>query len=173
MPSLEPSGCGRLGVMTSKTGSSTPRAHDGDREAGGNSDTPHPEERRVTKGERTRERILVTAGRHFARNGYSAVTLRDIADDVGITPAMVVRYFGSKRALFEAVAHAESGELSVRRQMPVEERARRIIQYWQDPDVRTPMSALLRSLELDGGELFLGELERRVTSPLSELIHGE
>ena len=137
------------------------------------SSTPQAGERLTAKGVRTREKILVTAGRHFARHGYSAVTLRDIADDVGITAAMVVRYFGNKRNLFEAVAHAENSELTGRRPMPIEERALQIIQYWQNPDVRTPMIALLRSLDLDGGGLFLSEFKHRVTSPLTDLISGE
>jgi AcrR family transcriptional regulator len=112
------------------------------------------------KGVRTQERILLTAGRHFARRGYSAVTLKDIADDVGVTPAMIVRYFGSKRALFKAAAHVEAASPPIG-EMSAEERARALIRAWQDPDLRTPAIALIRSLERDGGELFEAELRRR------------
>lgn len=52
--------------------------------------------------ERTSERILHAAKVAFAKRGYTAASLRDIAEDAGVTAALVVRYFGSKEALFEA-----------------------------------------------------------------------
>jgi AcrR family transcriptional regulator len=162
----------QTGCMAIETRSSSPRIRGnqmGDR--GDTNDVPN-EDRRKRKGARTQQKILFTAGRHFARRGYSAVTLRDIAEDVGVTPAMIVRYFGSKQALFEAVAHVEPDILPVS-EMPIEELARMTIEYWQDPDLRTPAIALLRSLELDGGELFRSELRHRVVGPLSDHISGE
>jgi AcrR family transcriptional regulator len=127
-------------------------------------------DRLTPKGARTQEKILFTAGRHFARRGYAAVTLKDIAGEVGVTPAMVVRYFGSKRALFEAVARVEPAPTPDR--ISAEELAESTAHYWQDPDLRTPAIALLRSLDLDGGKLFQAELQRRVIEPLSRLITG-
>ncbi|HEX2315673.1 MAG TPA: TetR family transcriptional regulator, partial [Thermomonospora sp.] len=38
-----------------------------------------PSPRRPTKGERTRARILDSAAELFARSGFAAVSLRDIA----------------------------------------------------------------------------------------------
>jgi AcrR family transcriptional regulator len=136
------------------------------------------EPRRKRNGVRTQQKILFTAGRHFARRGYSAVTLKDIADDVGVTPAMVVRYFGSKRALFEAVARTDppleqvtmvSGDEWAE---VAEEWCELAVRYWQDPDLRTPALALLRSLDIDGGKLFQSELQRRVVDTFAELIRG-
>jgi AcrR family transcriptional regulator len=129
-------------------------------------------EPRKGRGARTQEKILFTAGRHFARRGYSAVRLKDIAEDVGVTPAMIVRYFGSKRGLFEAAAHVQPSTFPAA-ETSVEEHARALIQNWQDPDLRTPAIALIRSLELDGGELFEAELRRRVIDPMSGLVGGE
>jgi AcrR family transcriptional regulator len=52
----------------------------------------------------TREAILESAIRNFARSGYDGVGVRDIAGDAGVTAMMVNRYFGSKEQLFaEAV----------------------------------------------------------------------
>ncbi|OBF41007.1 TetR family transcriptional regulator [Mycobacterium sp. ACS1612] len=52
----------------------------------------------------TREAILESAIRSFARAGYDGVGVRDIAGDAGVTAMMVNRYFGSKEQLFaEAV----------------------------------------------------------------------
>lgn len=52
----------------------------------------------------TREAILDSAIRNFARAGYDGVGVRDIAGDAGVTAMLVNRYFGSKEQLFaEAV----------------------------------------------------------------------
>lgn len=48
--------------------------------------------------------ILAAARERFAADGYDRATIRAIAADVGIDPAMVMRYFGTKEALFGAAA---------------------------------------------------------------------
>ncbi len=48
----------------------------------------------------TRAAILDAARARFGAEGVDRVTVRDIAGDVGVDPAMVIRYFGSKDALF-------------------------------------------------------------------------
>lgn len=55
----------------------------------------------------TREAILNSAIRNFARAGYDGVGVREIAGDAGVTAMLVNRYFGSKERLFaEAVETA-------------------------------------------------------------------
>jgi AcrR family transcriptional regulator len=51
---------------------------------------------------RTRQRLLASAHRHFARNGYTGTPVREIADDAGVNVALINRYFGSKEGLFAA-----------------------------------------------------------------------
>lgn len=52
----------------------------------------------------TREAILHSAIRNFARAGFDGVGVREIAGDAGVTAMLVNRYFGSKEQLFaEAV----------------------------------------------------------------------
>ncbi len=52
----------------------------------------------------TRQAILDSAIRNFARAGYDGVGVREIAGDAGVTAMLVNRYFGSKEQLFaEAV----------------------------------------------------------------------
>ena len=52
----------------------------------------------------TRDAILESAIRNFARAGYDGVGVREIAGDAGVTAMLVNRYFGSKELLFaEAV----------------------------------------------------------------------
>lgn len=52
----------------------------------------------------TRRRVLGAARHRFALHSYAEVTLRDIAADVGVSPALVVKYFGSKEGLLCAAA---------------------------------------------------------------------
>ena len=50
----------------------------------------------------TKARILAAAHEVFARSGYAQAGLRRIAEEAGVTSALLVRYFGTKAALFEA-----------------------------------------------------------------------
>lgn len=47
--------------------------------------------------------ILETAEALFAENGYAATSIRSIADQVGVNPALVHYYFGNKKALLQTV----------------------------------------------------------------------
>ncbi|MDI1462612.1 helix-turn-helix domain-containing protein [Catellatospora sp. KI3] len=51
---------------------------------------------------KTRQLLLEVARRRFARDGYAAATVRDIADEAGVNVALINRYFDSKEGLFEA-----------------------------------------------------------------------
>ncbi|SDC24308.1 transcriptional regulator, TetR family [Sanguibacter gelidistatuariae] len=50
----------------------------------------------------TRQLLLAAARSRFARDGYAATTVRDIAADAGVNVALINRYFTSKEGLFEA-----------------------------------------------------------------------
>lgn len=56
----------------------------------------------MTKAEATRENLLTHARALLWRHGYSNVSLRQIAKAAGVDVALVSRYFGGKRGLFEA-----------------------------------------------------------------------
>jgi len=64
-----------------------------------------PSKRR--KSDRTRAAILSAATELFAERGYRDATVRAVAERAGIDPALVVRYFGSKDALFARVARVD------------------------------------------------------------------
>jgi AcrR family transcriptional regulator len=51
----------------------------------------------------TRQAILISARRAFARAGYDGVGVREIARGAGVTAMLVNRYFGSKEQLFAEV----------------------------------------------------------------------
>jgi AcrR family transcriptional regulator len=59
----------------------------------------------------TRQLLLEAARRRFARDGYAAATVREIADDVGVNVALINRYFASKEGLFEVCLAATVLEL--------------------------------------------------------------
>jgi AcrR family transcriptional regulator len=65
-----------------------------------------PGGRRIGGGERvlpTREVILDTAERLFARRGVDGVTVRDLAREMGLTAPSLYNHFASKQALYDAV----------------------------------------------------------------------
>ncbi len=53
-------------------------------------------------GTDTREAILSAARKAFARGGFDGATVRGIAGDAGVDPALVHHFFGTKQALFVA-----------------------------------------------------------------------
>jgi AcrR family transcriptional regulator len=59
---------------------------------------------RTRNATQTRADILAAARRRFGSDGYERTTLRAVAADVGVDPALVIRYFGSKQDLFAAAA---------------------------------------------------------------------
>jgi AcrR family transcriptional regulator len=51
----------------------------------------------------TREAIAAAAARPFAENGYDRTSLRSIALEAGVDPALVARFYGTKQQLFTTV----------------------------------------------------------------------
>jgi len=49
----------------------------------------------------TKSRIVSVAQQLFASKGYSHAGLREIAATAGVAPSLVIKYFGTKAALFE------------------------------------------------------------------------
>ena len=58
-----------------------------------------------------RQIILDAAVRVFARQGYDATPVGDIAAEAGVAYGLVYHYFGSKDAVLEAVFRAQCGRL--------------------------------------------------------------
>lgn len=62
---------------------------------------------RVSKSGRTKAAILGAAREQFARQGYDRASIRSIAAQVSVDPALVMRYFSSKEALFAAAVDVD------------------------------------------------------------------
>lgn len=61
-----------------------------------------------------RERIVDTARRLFASEGYEAVTMRRIAEAIEYSPGTIYLHFPDKEALIKEVCESDFGELAVR-----------------------------------------------------------
>jgi AcrR family transcriptional regulator len=57
----------------------------------------------------TRDAILAIARRRFATRGYDATSLRGIAAEAKVDPALVIHYFGTKEGLFVAATGMPAG----------------------------------------------------------------
>ncbi|OOC55107.1 MULTISPECIES: TetR/AcrR family transcriptional regulator [Nocardiopsis] len=58
----------------------------------------------------TRAALLDAARLRFARHGYDGTGVREIAADAGVDPALVFRYFGSKKELYAQAVRPEIPE---------------------------------------------------------------
>jgi AcrR family transcriptional regulator len=109
---------------------------------------------------RTREAILDAARRRFGEQGYDGATIRGIAADADVNPALVHHFYGSKEQLFAAamrlpVVPSEMLMLALgaERDRLGEEFGRRLgevlvgvlLRAWDMVDVRTAFLGLLRS----------------------------
>lgn len=100
----------------------------------------------TAKSERTRKAIESAASRQFRERGYDATTIRDIAADAGTDPALVIRYFKNKEALFAKVAEPRLelpplGDLDPKQ--IGDALIRRFLEIWEGEDSGMPI--LLRS----------------------------
>jgi AcrR family transcriptional regulator len=59
---------------------------------------------KVRDAEATRSTILTTARSQFGAHGFERTTIRSVASEAGVDPALVMHYFGSKAELFAAAS---------------------------------------------------------------------
>jgi AcrR family transcriptional regulator len=80
-------------------------------------DGPEPV-RRLPRAQR-REQILIAATEAFARSGFAATGLEDIAAEAGITRVILYRHFDSKTDLYQAVLDRMCARLDAHVEEPV------------------------------------------------------
>lgn len=100
----------------------------------------------------TRDAIAAAARRQFAELGYDRATLRGIAGEAGVDAALVVRFHGSKEALFRevmalppAVAEAIAGLADGPRATVGRRLAEAIVGMLEDPRSRSVVLGRIRS----------------------------
>ena len=70
----------------------------------------------------TKDKILQTALAMFSRRGYDAVSVSDIAGELGITKGALYRHYKSKRDIFDhIIAHMEAEDLRRAREFEMPE----------------------------------------------------
>lgn len=106
----------------------------------------------IKKSERTKARIMDAARSEFARRGFRAATVRDIASEAEIDPSMIIRYFESKAGLFEAVCQI-SLDIPPLRDVPRTDvgaiLVRHFLARWEGDGTDDSLLLLLRSAVVD------------------------
>jgi AcrR family transcriptional regulator len=100
----------------------------------------------------TRDDILDAARRLFGERGFDGTTIRAIAAEARVNPALVHHFFGSKEQVFVAAVNFPINPAEV---LPVildgprdelgQRVARFVLSIWREPRTRGPLLALLRS----------------------------
>jgi AcrR family transcriptional regulator len=101
------------------------------------------------------EQILDAAEYLFSLHGLHGVTLRDVAERVGVHTTLLHYYFADKRALFEAVFARRAGVTSGRRMEALDRYAE---EAGDHPTVEDALHVFLDTdldLYIEGGELWM------------------
>jgi AcrR family transcriptional regulator len=99
------------------------------------------------KSDTTRARIIEAARERFRKEGYERATIRKVARDARVDPALVMRYFENKRGLFDAAMTVElriPDMSSLPRDKLGEALITHFLNRWEDPDADS-LQLLLRS----------------------------
>jgi AcrR family transcriptional regulator len=130
-------------------------------------------------GPDTRGQILEAARKSFASKGFGGTTIRAVAGEAGVDPALVHHYFGSKDDLFLAALEIP---VDPRRLVPTvldggvpgagERLVRLFLSVWDDPRARLPLLGLVRSsLAQETPETLLRQgILRMVLEPLRSAL---
>ncbi|HEU5474542.1 MAG TPA: TetR family transcriptional regulator [Actinophytocola sp.] len=101
----------------------------------------------------TREHILSAARQQFGERGYDGTTIRAIAADAGVNPALVHHFFGTKDRVFLAALNLpiDPGRvvatlLDGPREQTAQRLLRMFLELWREPDSRASFLALMRSV---------------------------
>ena len=125
----------------------------------------------------TRGAILEAARRMFGTSGYHAATIRAIAAEAEVDPALVMHYFGTKEDLFAASirlplrpAEAADAILADGIEGAGRNLARLFFDVWESPASRDALLAMLRgAFDTAEGALALREF---ITAAMLERVAG-
>ena len=105
-------------------------------------------------GESSRGAVLEAARSRFARYGYDGTTIRSVAADAGVDPALVMHFYGSKEGLFAAAIldihtsslEAMSAVLAGPRSGMEKRFTRAYFELWEDPVTGPRLQSLFRAI---------------------------
>ena len=120
----------------------------------------------ATIGTDSRAKLLTTAERLFARQGYAEISTRQIAAAAGLNAALINYYFGSKQALYREIFETRLEEINLGLQQI----------SWQPGPVKTKLNAFLNThierhrLNCDFQQLLFREIAFLSRSPVRSLV---
>ncbi|MCK0175541.1 TetR family transcriptional regulator [Mycolicibacterium sp. F2034L] len=128
----------------------------------------------------SRDAVLAAAKKRFAAQGYGGTTLRSIAEDAHVDPAMVLYLFGSKLELFREslrliidpqvlITALSEGEGDVGTRL-----VRVYLRIWESPDTGPSMVTMLQSAtsNSDAHEAFRSFIQTYVLTGVSGVLGG-
>jgi AcrR family transcriptional regulator len=121
----------------------------------------------------TREAILAAAQLAFAREGYAATGIREIAAMAGISSALLIRYFGSKAGLFEA-ALTRAMQSDLLQAVPREAFGAFLLRQFRRPDVAIfpPALIALAAGDAEAARIAARVAEEHAIAPLAAWLGG-
>lgn len=130
----------------------------------------------------TRGAVLDAARQRFATHGYDGATIRAIAADAGVDPALVMHYFGSKDRLFAASLSLPANPAEVLggllAQTPAQKLGEQMIitllGVWDATSDRSPFLAALRTATTTGpaADSVRAFIERSVVGTIAQHLPG-
>ena len=130
----------------------------------------------------TREAILRAARASFGASGYAGTTIRGVAREAGVDPALVHRFYGSKESLFAAALDLPADPSVI---LPAllgegldglgERVVRTFLTLWDGTPGQGPMLALIRSAAADetAAAMLRDFLTRVAMGPLAKAAGGD
>ncbi len=128
----------------------------------------------MKRSDATRERILESARRQFAEQGFDRTTIRGIASAARINPSMVIRYYGSKEGLFAAATDIDLRIPDLQAVAPGcrgEAIVARFLERWEGPDAGDELPVMLRAAASHEGarRKYLATVEQQVSPMIASI----
>lgn len=122
--------------------------------------------------ERTRKIILEAARTQFAAAGYGATTLRAIAAEAGVSPALIIKHFESKSELFLRVGppHAPLGEGAIARPRLGRALVTRILRRQRAGSAEPWLSVLSNARDVPADSRIREQVRERIVRDVAELV---
>jgi AcrR family transcriptional regulator len=127
----------------------------------------------------SRERILDAARKLFGQRGYDATTIRAIAAEAEVSPAMLHHFFGSKEQVLVTALDLPINPATMvprildgPREQVGERLVRLLLEVWRQPELRPSLLALLRTVTTheESVRMLRQFLERAMVDRLAEAL---
>ncbi|MEB8342888.1 TetR/AcrR family transcriptional regulator [Streptomyces endophyticus] len=140
----------------------------------------HTDERRPGTGRRDAEVTkadIVKAARHLlARHAHGDITLKAVADRAGVSPPLVLKYFGNKDALFSRVMNFEA-DVDSFLDAPLHDLGRHMVRHVLTGQAERGSDPILRivfaPLHGEQGDILRTNFRAQVCERLAERLPGD